>query len=129
MRQAKVEAAVAKIAEIDRLIDENRAALMLRLHCMPESSWGWHTAWARCLDLAQVERQLFRARGLAQLERDTAEEQVYQAQQRSERAKQAAATWLERDLRRSGLRGRRLRTLTPGFIQEGDADNGTAKMA
>ena len=77
-----------QIATIDTLIDENRRALMSRLHVGPAcSAQAWQNAWDRCPDLYARERELFCQRGDAQEARDMEINAAWKSEQRQLRAK------------------------------------------
>lgn len=81
------------IEQIDRQIDANTRALMGRLHFNPGmSAQQWHGAYDRCPDLRARRDTLYRQRGIQQHLRDAEDHRAWQAEQRKERARQAAAT-------------------------------------
>lgn len=82
-----------QIAEIDKLIDANRATMLRRLRFNPSlSAFDWQRAWDRCPDLYARERSLFRQRGIAQQARDEQDRKDWQREQRRQRAQHRART-------------------------------------
>lgn len=76
---------------IDRQIDVNRAALATRVRAIPQTAWGWQTAWDRCPDLYARDCELMRQRGVAQQERHAQLNAEYRREQRIARAAQRKA--------------------------------------
>ena len=77
-----------RIRQIDRLIDGIRLELARRVGRISIFDAGsWQRAWDRHPDLRQCESALFRQRGLAQCERDTA---AYKAEQKRKAAERRA---------------------------------------
>lgn len=91
------------IEQIDKDIDANHAAVLSRLHCLPETAWGWQSAWSRCADLHAREHELFRERGAAQLRRDTRECKAFMKQKRAQQQHDRAYQQFAQSLRRIGL--------------------------
>lgn len=58
------------IRAIDKQIDANRAALLKTVGIAPIGAEGWQKAWEAHPNLHHRNRDLFRQRGIAQLERD-----------------------------------------------------------
>lgn len=86
--------AAEKIAQIDKLIDANRAAVLLRIRCRPETSADWQRVRDAHPDFHARDCELYRQRGLAQVERDEAAEKAWkreQAKKRRDEVKRAKA--------------------------------------
>lgn len=87
-----LQAALAQIAQIDRLIDGVRLEVFRRGNrFFMHDIWGWQLAWDRHPDLKARDTALFCQRGQLQLVCDAELERAYQAEQRSKRAVERAA--------------------------------------
>lgn len=88
--------AIAQIEQIDRLYDGVLTALQMRLrHNLSVTGFGlscmaWHRAWQRCPDLEIRRDALMLQRGRLQLVRDAAIHREWLAEQRSQKAHEAA---------------------------------------
>lgn len=58
------------ISQIDRQIDAIRKEIIRRVGVRPLNASDWQAAWDRNPQLRKQETELFRARGVAQKERD-----------------------------------------------------------
>lgn len=75
----------ARISQIDRQIDAVRKDLLSKATVNQLSSHSWQAAWDQFPELRRRERDLYRQRGEAQLERDIADSRAAAKAARSAR--------------------------------------------
>lgn len=80
----------AQIAQVDKLIDANRNAVLLRVGHALRNCHNWQMAWDRNPDLHQRERELFAQRGALQQQAAELEFKEWQHEKRAKAAKARA---------------------------------------